>query len=953
MSQPLPAFTNRVARHILTNYAGNTHTLGVVFPNRRAGNFLKLELAAFSDKPMWAPKTFSAEEFMVSLSGMKMVDSLSAVLKFYEVYKAIEQAEADSFDKFITWAPTLIKDFNEIDLFCVEADQLLSYIHDVKKLESWNPSGDEPSEVQKAFLKFWGKMPGWYKAFTTKLKENNEGYQGLVFRQVAENPLKALQSISSEKIILAGFNALNTCEQRFFNFLVESGKAEIIWDADMYYSQDEVQEAGLYFRKLNQTALVTKAVKPVLGDYLSRSEKKITISAVPMQTAQARTMNIFLEELSLNGKLGVETAVVMGDESLLYPVLSSIPNNAGQFNVTLGLPFKSTKAYSFLMLLLDIFQTKKERSRLTAKQIISFLQHPYSVILLGENSIAELLYHIKEVKPVMYHKPSELVEAVNEKRRNLIAWLGEKQNTAVEVLSVLKIIFESIAQKALPVLEDNESIDELELTNYNLLSQEVHFTRLLLEKVEEACAYFPKEALALKTLEKIIGMLLGKETIPLVGEPLKGLQVMGMLETRNLDFKNVILMGFNEGKIPTAENAATFITHDTRYQFGLPMQHDRDAIFAYHFYRLMQRAENLWFIYDTDEQSGGEPSRFLLQVEKELAVINPNIKITYRNPFHLPAAPQENAINIVKTEKHLAQIKSKANIGFSPTLLNSLRKCSLQFYLKYIANIDAAWEEDDMLGADVFGNIIHKMMEELFLPLIGIKLNSAMLLSLLPKVNAEAERQFEDATHILSAEAGRYTLDLEIVKFYVSEYLKLAAKELESPANSFTIDSLERVISAELPISNEISVNLKGTADRIERTIRGYRIVDFKTGRIDDKELRLRNWDELLTNKDKDKAFQLLTYSWLLSKQDGIPIQDITPAFISMRSLSKGHRLLQLTIGPDKPPTENTLDQHSINEFEAVLKGIIAELFNTATPFTQTDNKEICRTCGFKDFCGR
>jgi len=941
----MESFIERVARHIEENYRDSMHELALVFPNRRAGNFLKRTLAARSAQPIWAPQTFSTEEFMVKLSGMELLDNLSALFKLYSVYKSCESSDPEPFEKFLTWGPTLVKDFNEIDLFQVDAKQILSYLYDVEKLKQWNLGQSEPTEIQLKYLEFWSKLPNWYNAYTQTLLQEGAGYQGLLFREVAKKKESIAANLGYKKVLLAGFNALNTCEVELFSYLIDSGKAEIIWDLDTYYTRDLLQEAGFNFRKLAQTPLVKKATKPLEGDYLSSLPRTITIAGVPMQTAQARTMQMLLEELSNEETIGIETAVVLGDEELIYPSLSAIPKQIGNFNATLGLPYKSTKAYSFLLLLLELMEHHLLHKHIPNRPLLDATMHPYTEFWLGKDLIHAIQKLLKEKRIKHGFTKDELLSELPPEATEKLEQFLNPELTIHEGSNLIQSVFDRILREVNPVLEEEE--EDLS-AGENLLSQELYFSKQIVAKLSAFVGLLPPSESGFKALEKILLLLAGKESIPLIGEPLKGLQVMGMLETRNLDFKNVFILGFNEGKIPSAENTSTFISNETRFHFKLPLQHDRDAVFAYHFYRLMQRAEKVWLIYDADEEQT-EPSRFLLQVEKEWAKINSQLKVVRRNPFFLPGAAREPEIHIKKTEAHLAWLRSKAqDKGFSPSALNIFRNCSLQFYLNYLGKIEGESQEDDMLGADLFGSIIHEVLEELFIPLLGATLTPKLIDELLTKYPPVLEQKFEEKTHIASKDAGRYSIDLEIAGTYVQKYLQALKSKM---GNNTIVQALEKPMSVLFELASGEKVKVSGTTDRVELKGNTYQILDFKTGKIDLSNVTVKDWEDLLSNPDKNKAFQLISYAWMFHKSEGVPIEDIYPAFISTRDLDSW--MVGLKLDNSFGNNSGILDIASLREFESVLCTLLSNLMDINQGFEQTQESKTCEYCGFKKFCSR
>lgn len=926
-------FLDFVIDAALESHADRLHKLWIVFPNRRAGLFFKNQLALRLKQPVWLPNILSSEEFVAEVTGITYFDALESLFAFYDIYKLTEGDKQQSLENFLKWAPTLLRDFNEMDLALAEPRQLLRYLKDQKTIDLWNPESGTLTENQKEYLQFFEKIPEWYTAYVEHMKATKKGSTGFAFRHFSENKLNVLSSIRAEKVILAGFGVLNACEEDIFRFLVNTGKAQCFWDLDRYYTEDEMQEAGNYYRylKRNQSPLL-QPEGIYWSDRLSAGiNYEVQAVPVPVSTAENIALTAVLNRIDEHTLNSPDTVVVLCDENLVYPVLAALPVNISHFNLSLGLPFTSTQTHDFISLWMQTAVQVKQYNRLQSGLVITLIQHPFMSVLLSEplqnsfNDEWQMQQVSGYVKPSFYSHFKD--EELKSKLRLLFAPYDDYTTLVDELKQSLENLLVSLQASALQKAELVYGIRLLDMLGKRL----------------------PAEAISNpKVIEKLLNTLARNVHIPLSGQPLEGLQLMGLLETRCIAFKNLIFVGFNEANIPGTDIPATFLTHDAKMFHRIPGKSGKDDTISYHFWRLLQHAEKVYFIYNTNEKTGGEPSRYLLQVQKEWCKKNPMVRYSAFKALKFKKSKAESFFSVAKTAEHIELLRKQASKGFSPSALNSFRNCTMQFYLKYVAKVTETRAESDMLGADVFGNILHKLMENAVVPYLKTNLKDAIVSDIIASIDKAADALFEEFVRMPASDSGKYSIDLALIKYYATQYFLFLKKSLVHQPD-LVIDSVE----TELVVQLKPEIAIKGKVDRIDRNGNDYSVLDFKTGSLQQKELTVSDWDDLLSDRGSDKAFQLLTYAWLLHKAMQVSASNIKPAFVNVRQLAEYSKTLNtLTLIKDGVKTHEISDE-TFQHFESVLHHLTERLFDTSVPFAQTMNTDTCKFCNYKLFCGR
>lgn len=923
-----PTFLEKTAQHLIDNYSDNLSELCIVLPNKRAGLFLKQYLSKLIDKPIWLPNIIGTEELIEQLSDVEVIDNVTQLFELYEVYRNSTN-EPETFDEFSKWGQILLHDFNEIDRYLVPPKGFFKHINEARALEVWNLGEREITEFQSQYLKFWEQLGDLYDRFTSYLIENKLAYQGLAYRIVAEglkeNPEKFVANkIAWDKLIFVGFNALNKAEEVLISELKKQGKCDVLFDADEYYMNDVMQESGLFLRELKKK----DAFRPFnwVTNKFKEEKKLINIYGIPQNIGQAKYITNILSDLD-DSKNYTDTAVVLADENLLIPVLQSVPETIANINVTMGYPLKNTPTNNFFEI---YFNTLVNAERFGSngsltyhyKDLLKLFQLSFSQIVFGKENCNIIKRHIIEHNWVFINKEK-------------IDWINER----LSISFLLNYSVESTLQQCLKYIECSKK-------HYIETKNESDKSTIELEYLFQYAKLF-NQMITLTTQYPYLGnskgfyslykQILSSFSIELYGEPLKGLQVLGMLETRNIDFKNVILLSTNEGILPAGKTFNSFIPFDIKMAYNLPTHIEKDAVYAYHFYRLIQNAEHISILYNTEtnEFGSGEQSRFVTQIEHELSQFE-NIVINKQLVTYPPLNKKPVEVEVKKTQAIIDKIKERFANGISPSALIAYITCPLDFYYKYVLGVREADEVEETIDHSTFGTYVHDSLEILYKPFVGATITAEDLKQMLKKVNHVVVEVFSENFSDKELKSGKNLLTLNIAQNYITTFIKNEIKFVEKLDQPLFISSLEEELKSEIEIDGVI-IKLKGKSDRIDNYGNQVRIIDYKTGLVKSSELLLKHIDELLDAK-KSKAFQLLMYALMYSKSHLMDNTELTSGIISFRKLSSGY----MAFGFNK---NQVINDEVLDEFEALLIKLIKEILDVNKPFTHTLDAKWCEFC--------
>lgn len=954
----MPSFLEKVADYLHHRYGSEAGNLCIVLPNRRAGLFLREFWSTHLQKPEWSPSVYSGEDFVAELSGLQLVDTFEQLFTLYSIYRRHKGSDAESFESFSRWAPALLADFSEADSWLADTRNLFGNVGNLKQIESWDAGGDTISDFQRQYLGFWESLGVYYEQFRKKLLSESKAYPGLAFRLAAEDIVNQAGTRPWTKIIFAGFNALNAAEEKIITELLAAEKAEVLWDRDTYYMNDESQEAGTFLRRYRQRF----PDKTIAGDFgheentLATEAKKILIVGTARRTSQAQAAAHFVEQwLNEPGAVPKRSAVVTGDEQLLLPLLHALPEISGEVNVTMGYPMRNTPIAALAALLLELHDNARRLGMYTDEGELRFhhsdidrlLHHPYLRVLYGKSRYPDILTAKLAEGNYVFVSAAQLesvVEGMSASFRRIAplfhTWKSSTQafDSIEHLVTLLRKLFSGRNEDGGPRRKANVELEFL-----------FQFDKIV-RRLRTLAEQYP-HLRELRTLRTLLLQSVDGATLPFYGEPLTGLQVMGMLETRTLDFDNVIVLSANENILPPGRNRNTFIIAALRKEFGLPSWNDKDAVTAYHFYHLLQRAKRVVLIYNTESDTfgSGEKSRFLTQLQYELPRINPNVSVEEKIFSPPGTAPQVQPIVVEKSGAVLQKMELLVAHGLSPSLLNSYRTCGLQFYYRYVAGLRESDRVEETIGADTMGTVIHAVLETLYQPFKGKALQPSDIDAMQEEAPVLARKEFAARYPAEELSYGKNLLTQHITQKYLADFLtqeKALAEKLAERGLPLTIHDLELELSASVRVGDK-DILLRGQADRIDEAGGALRIIDYKTGRAGDNELRVGDWFNFNTDVRLNKSFQLLMYA-LMYVRSGKPAGKLLlSGIVSFRELKAGLKTVKTPGGGDN------IGRNELNTFEDRLKELLTELFDATKPFVQTEDEERCGICAFKEICNR
>ena len=958
MSQSHQCFLQNIAGSLYRLHGQKIADLTIVFPNRRAGLFFTEYLNRIITGPVFSPEIITVQELFSKISPLHTEDQLQLIFRLYKIYKDLSGSK-DSFDEFYLWGEMLLHDFDQVDKYLVDAELLFTNITDLKEIdEHFNDWNDERKEEirhfwkslnsgeqkrdQKEFARLWQVLYPVYVKFKSELHSGNIAYEGMLFRAAVENA-DSLSSayLTEKKFIVAGFNALNNCEKKLFQSLKNRGNISFYWDFDQYYTDDPNQEAGLFMRE--NLRLFPQDDFPYDTDLL-KSPKSIQILHTTSHFGQtqlaAGEIPHSVDKIDFD-----ETAVVLCDEELLLPLLSSLPEEIDKVNVTMGLPLKQTPLFSLINGLISLQKKNKSEGG-------TCLFHYKSVLNILNNQL------IQSAHPIGC---KSIVE--NIVRNNLLYIPGAELCTTdlfrkifvvKDSVSDLPDYFLAILYELFIFWENNKA------GSYAINYQEyIYQIYVSVNKLNNTLFKYGAEIMGSRdylsrdTFFKLLLQYLSALNITFEGEPLSGIQVMGILETRSLDFQNVILISVNEGIMPKANVSGSFIPYHLRKGVGLPTLEEQNAMYAYYFYRLLQRAERVTFIYNSGNNGlrTGEKSRFLYQLMLE-------------SPFRITETGHENSIDPVSVypitvQKHgkvLEELNALMDSGrkISPSALDQYLHCPLSYYFKYISHFQEDDEVSEEVDARMFGKLYHNVMERLYLPFLNKSIDEKTVNSIIKDEKTIRERlneafnslffKLDPGTKNISL-SGRNVLVFEVIQKMVVQTLRVDLKR-----TPFEIKGLEQKVDTILSIfGGRKAIRIGGIIDRIDYKSGVFEIIDYKTGTVEHVINTIPDLFDRESRKRNKAAFQTLVYGYIWDKthpgSDGI--------FLGIYGLKKifkeeTNRLINREKGGSEVDYLEIKDQ-----FEPMLKSLLEEIFNPELPFAQTTVEENCQYCNFASLCGK
>ncbi|MGS2725804.1 PD-(D/E)XK nuclease family protein [Psychroserpens sp. BH13MA-6] len=909
---------------VLKDLVGKSYTLSqltFVLPSKRSGTFLKHAISKHVNDTIFSPNILSIEEFVETISEFQYTSNSELLFDFYDVYlKNTPEKDLESFDKFSKWAQVLLQDFNEIDRYLIPPDDIFDYLNAIKEIEHWSLD-EQPTTYIKNYLQFWNRLKFYYTEFKKHLKVQKKGYQGLVYREAVDNIEQYLSLNTHETFIFVGFNALNKAENVIIQEILAQDLGLIYWDIDEVFINNDVHDAGLFLRAhRKEWTYFSKHDFNWIGNNYSQP-KDIQIIGAPKNISQIKYVGELLETIAKKEKNLQNTAVVLGDETLLLPLLNSIPKAIGAVNITMGLPLKVIPLASLFESLFNIHKSSKT---LYYKDVIGVLSNQYVSQLFQQttgNISDNLISYIQENNKV-YLQSSELKALAIEHKEVIGLLFDSWQDSSSKAITCCTQLILKIKSQL-----DQDKSDQLLSLEYLYRFHEIFNT---LAKLNASFSHIN----SVTTLFTLYRELIKNDTLDFKGEPLKGLQIMGMLESRVLDFETVIITSVNEGILPAGKSHNSFIPFDVKLQNDLPTYKEKDAVYTYHFYRLIQRSKSAYILYNTepDVLNGGEKSRFITQLEVEgIHTINHQIVSAKVPVINTQLKTIKKSKDIIKTLDDLAQK------GFSPSSLTNYVRNPMDFYYEKILGIKQYDDVEESVAFNTLGTIIHNTLEDFYKPVVGEFLTEGVVNTMIKNIKKIVTHHFKIEYKDGDFTNGKNLLIYEIAQRYVANFLRLELKTLKN-GNQIKILAIETKNDVSLNI-DEISktVNLTGKVDRIDEYNGTLRIIDYKTGKVEAGKVEIVDWDDITTDYTKySKSFQILMYAYMMFKSNQITLP-VEAGIISFKNLNSG--FLKFAIKPSiKSRTKNhTIDEAVLLAFENQLKKLIIEIYDVNLDFEEKE----------------
>ena len=887
-------FLYQVASLFYEKWGAEVSRLAFVFPNRRTGLFFQKYLSEVADTPLFSPTILTINDLFIQLSGKQSADRISMLFTLYDIYIR-QSGSTETFDEFLYWGEMLLNDFDDIDKYMANARMLFSNVTDLREIEndfdflsdeqiaairsfwsSFYPRGDTPNQQQ--FLAVWQVLYDLYEEFRATMAAEGKGYEGMIFREVVESMERGESpDLPYEQIVFVGLNALSVSEERFLAQLQKREIADFYWD----YVSDKVTDPdnkASYFVSRNLKSFPSSMKLP--------SEEKvkteIEVIGIPSGIGQAKHVYTLLsdwcKEAEMSSEEALRTAVILPDEHLLIPVLNAIPEQIRRINVTMGYPLAGTPVASLIEYILALQKNVRYIDRnplFYFRDVLPVLNHRY-ILSTSPEIISSLVKEITENNKI-YISHTEL------EKTPLLEILFTPV-TGVEAFSdyLIKVLEE--LNKVMSALSDEEEEDATLRTND--LEQEFIFHYFTTVNRMKEVMKDARIEMKIDTFFRLLKRVTDTITIPFHGEPLSGLQIMGVLETRALDFDRLIILSMNEGIFPQRKAANSFIPYNLRRGFGLPTYEHQDSVWAYHFYRLIERASHVSLLYDTRSNGlqTGEVSRFVHQLHYHYEVPMRDKLVVYN-----VSSSKTPPLAVPKREdimRRLDAYRKGGSKAISASAINTYLDCPLKFYFSVVEGIREEEEVSETIESDVFGSILHKVMEELYKPFQGkmvtvdllkaIRKDTALLTGAIAR--AFASEFFK--TEVVRSLTGQNYLIGEMIRKYVEKIL-----ERDGKLTPFVYIESERKINGLISLSDHSEIRLKGFIDRVDEVLDAIRIIDYKSG---SGTTTFSSIESLFNKEEKDRAkavMQVFMYCWMYAHFTENKGKTIQPGIYYVRSL--------------------------------------------------------------------
>ncbi|MFH0843063.1 MAG: PD-(D/E)XK nuclease family protein [Bacteroidota bacterium] len=949
-------FLQHIAKHLYSEFGNTLNRHCLVFPNRRAGLFFLKYLASEIKQPVWSPATITINELFRSMSALKPAESEVLLPELYKVYRKVKKT-TESFDDFYFWGDMLLNDFDDVDKYLADASKLYRNVQDIKEIDQkfgglteeqseiikrfWvNFNPEKLSDQKKEFRSIWSILNDLYTGFRGALKDKGLAYEGMIFRDVIENKSAASDW---EMFHFIGFNALNECEKELMARLKKEGRARFYWDYDNSYMGGSRLNSAGYFMRDNLKAFGNDLPGEWSFDTLISKPHSKTIRRIintSSDLAQVKLIPQLIGEIEgLTPENAHETAVILADENLLLPVLTSLPEKIPDINITMGYPLKQTAVYTLVRYLLDL-----QRSSLVKNGML-FFNHREVLNILKHNLVSDMIdERDKALSAEIVEKNLLRVPLSRFENSKALSPIFRKHGSLAEVPDYLKEILLLIVRHHSSWTEDQ--------FDTKIRNEFIYRVILAINRLEGMAS--DKEInLNLNTWTNLLDRLLKSQSVPFSGEPLSGIQIMGILETRILDFRNLIILSVNEGVLPAITSGSSFIPFSLREAFGLPSINHRESVYAYHFYRLLQRAENVTFVFNSNPEGlkSGEMSRFLQQMKYD-----PGMKPGYLN-LGFDIRNHASIDNVIeRTEEHQEKLISRFPGGadgryLSPSAINMWLNCRMKFYYRYVCGLKEPEGVAEEIDPALLGTILHEVMNRFYSGYRGKNVTASEI----NKILSDRQMILKQIAGIISrlfnregdAEmAGNELIVNEVLMVYIKRILE--ADRVHAP---FTIIDLESPVRFSVKAGKDTIITAGGNIDRVDRKGSITRIVDYKTGTIADSIISVGDLFQDDRKKDTDGWLQTMLYcEGYLSEHPG---EVVRPSVYRVKKISDQENGDMLRIGLSKNE-ETILEDYATVRLEFVngFRELINIIFSPDEPFRMTaESWSKCSYCPYRQLC--
>ena len=951
----MKAFLELVADDLRSKLSDDFSHVALIFPNKRAHLFFLEYLARTMQRPVWAPAALSISELFQQMSPLQTGDSIRLICELYKIFVAVTGSR-ETLDEFYFWGEILLSDFDDVDKNMVDTTRMFANLADLKEISDSfdfldeeqekairqffkNFSIEHDTELKQRFTALWNKLGIIYQHFKQQLAEEGIAYEGMLYRNVIEQIVPA--QLRFRKYVFIGFNALNKVEEHLFEFIRRQGKALFYWDYDLFYTSKVAgHEAGEFIRR--NLKKFPNELPEALFDNFSRP-KRIRCIASPTENAQARLLKEWTATFRPEGEER-ENAVVLCNEALLQPILYSLPDQVRDVNITMGFPLAQTPIYSLLdaVARLQLEGARPGTSQFVYQQVAAVLRHPY--VQRASSHAASLLKELTEAN-VFFPTCSQLG------KDDFLACLFVPVEKPADLLRYFRWLVKEVAQGENARGMSDKIFDQL-------YSESLYqcFTR-----VNRLCSLMESTGFDVqpKTLCKLLMRILSATNIPFHGEPILGMQIMGVLETRNLDFRNLLVLSLNEGQLPRSEQQASFIPYNLKKAFGMTTYEHKNAVYAYYFYRLLQRAEEVTLAYTVaGKNGGGEASRFVLQLLIESGHELERFSVeTGQSPISVPPLSVQKSPAVLARLRQTFDSRRPGAQLISPSALNVYIDCPLKFYFHYVARLKPPVEVSAEVDSALFGSIFHRSAQLAYGEMCGQRMVTAEWLEQLEKddlrLQRYVEQAFKEIFFKLPADGkpeynGTQLINLRVIAAYLKRLIRV-----DRAYAPFLVKALEKPVEMQLtvPAAEPLTVRLGGTIDRMDLKGDTLRIIDYKTGGIPK---TLANIEQLFTPSDTRPNYIFQTFVYASIVCNGEPSCKVAPSLLYIHRASSGDYSPVVQIGePRKPKKDVDNFMPYREEFLERLTELLAEIFNKDIPFSQSDSAKKCAFCDYKQICRR